>query len=329
MSSQLRAGVVGVGYFGRFHARHYALNPDVELVAIVDADEARAHALAKEHGATAFTDPADLIGRVDLVSVAVPTALHHETAKRLLAAGIHCLIEKPIASTLEEADDLIATADAGGLVLQVGHIERFSAVYRALAGQVRAPRFIDVVRAGPMRERANDVDVVLDLMIHDIDIVAGFADSPVAEIEAIGLSMVNATSDFANARLSFENGLVATLTANRIAEGVERVTKVYEADRYTVCDFANSRIATFERVGDVATHGQDAARTDSHEIAREDSLANEIAHFVECVRTGSRPLVDGRAGREALKIAQGVMDRIGARAPDGSKGGGEPALAVL
>lgn len=329
MSSQLRAGVVGVGYFGRFHARHYALNQDVELAAIVDADAGRAHALAEEHGATAFTDPADLIGRVDLVSIAVPTARHHETAKQLLSAGIHCLIEKPIASTLAEADDLIATADAGGLVLQTGHIERFSAVYRALAGQVRSPKLIDVVRAGPMRERANDVDVVLDLMIHDIDIVAGFADSPVAAIEAVGLAMVNATSDIVNARLTFENGLVANLTANRIAEGVERVTKVYEDDRYAVCDFANSRISTFERLGDVASKGLEAARTESHEIAREDSLANEIAHFVACVRTGARPLVDGRAGREALKIAQGVMDAVHARSPGDVDGPRTPALAAL
>lgn len=310
MTSPLRAGVVGVGYFGRFHARHYALNPDVTLAAVVDADLDRARAIADEHGCEAFADPADLVGRVDLASVAVPTALHHQTAKLLLAADIHCLIEKPIASSLAEADDLIALAAARGRVLQVGHIERFSAVYRALTERVRRPLFIESVRAGPVKERATDVDVVLDLMIHDIDIVAGLAASPVERIEAVGLPVVNAGADVANARLTFANGVVATVMANRIGEKVERVMRVFEHDRYTVCDFAHSTISEFERTGDLKVDGLAAVRTETHEIPREDSLANEIAHFVGCVRDGGRPMVDGRAGREALQIAHGVIDSV-------------------
>lgn len=313
MVSPLRAGVVGVGYFGRFHARHYALNPDVTLAAVVDADRTRAQAIADEHGCEVFTDPADLVGRVDLVSIAVPTPYHHRTARMLLSAGIHCLIEKPITSTLEEADDLIAVADAQGLVLQVGHIERFSAVYRALASRVRKPLFIESVRTGPVRERANDVDVVLDLMIHDIDIVAGLAGAPIETIEAVGTPVVNPTADIANARLTFTNGVVATVTANRIGEKVERITRVFEQDRYTVCDFGQSAIFEFDRTGDLETDGLAAVRTQGHEIEREDSLANEIAHFVGCVRDGSRPMVDGRVGREALEIAQGVMESVQGR----------------
>lgn len=313
MVSPLRAGVVGVGYFGRFHARHYALNPDVTLAAVVDADRTRAQAIADEHGCEVFTDPADLVGRVDMVSIAVPTPYHHRTARMLLSAGIHCLIEKPITSTLEEADDLIALADARGLVLQVGHIERFSAVYRALAARVRKPLFIESVRTGPVRERANDVDVVLDLMIHDIDIVAGLAGAPIESIEAVGTPVVNPTSDIANARLTFTNGVVATVTANRIGEKVERITRVFEQDRYTVCDFGQSAIFEFDRTGDLQTDGLAAVRTQAHEIEREDSLANEITHFVGCVRTGARPMVDGRVGREALEIAQGVMESVEGR----------------
>lgn len=313
MVSPLRAGVVGVGYFGRFHARHYALNPDVTLAAVVDADRTRAQAIADEHGCEVFTDPADLVGRVDLVSIAVPTPYHHRTARMLLSAGIHCLIEKPITSTLEEADDLIALSDAKGLVLQVGHIERFSAVYRALASRVRKPLFIESVRTGPVRERANDVDVVLDLMIHDIDIVAGLAGAPIETIEAVGTPVVNPTSDIANARLTFANGVVATVTANRIGEKVERITRVFEQDRYTVCDFGQSAIFEFDRTGDLQTDGLAAVRTQGHEIDREDSLANEIAHFVGCVRDGTRPMVDGRVGREALEIAQGVMESVEGR----------------
>ncbi|MDQ0314808.1 Gfo/Idh/MocA family protein [Amorphus orientalis] len=310
MSSPLRAGVIGIGYFGRFHARHYALNPDVTLAAVVDRNHDRAQAIADEYGCEAFTDPADLIGRVDLVSVAVPTANHHAMAGQLLSAGIHCLVEKPIAATLAEADELIALADARNLVLQVGHIERFSAVYRALTERVSRPLFIESVRAGPVRERANDVDVVLDLMIHDIDIVAGLAGAPIETIQAVGMPVVNATSDIANARLTFENGVVATVTANRIAEKVERVMRVYETDRYTVCDFADSRIAEFERTGDLKTDGLAAVRTGEQTIEREDSLANEIAHFVSCVRTGAQPAVGGFAGREALRIAQGVIESV-------------------
>ncbi|WP_018701320.1 Gfo/Idh/MocA family protein [Amorphus coralli] len=310
MVSPLRAGVVGVGYFGRFHARHYALNPDVTLAAVVDADPARAQPIADEHGCEILSDPADLVGKVDLVSIAVPTPLHHRTAKLLLSAGIHCLIEKPITSTLEEADELIALAEERSLVLQVGHIERFSAVYRALAARVHKPLFIESVRAGPVRERANDVDVVLDLMIHDIDIVAGLAGAPIETIEAVGTPVVNPTSDIANARLTFANGVVATVTANRIGEKVERVTRVFETDRYTVCDFGQSVIYEFDRTGDLARDGLAAVSTQAHEIEREDSLANEIAHFIGCVSTGERPLVDGRVGREALEIAQGVMQSV-------------------
>ncbi|HSM18821.1 MAG TPA: Gfo/Idh/MocA family oxidoreductase, partial [Hyphomicrobiales bacterium] len=217
MTEGLRAGVVGLGYFGKFHAKHYAAHPDAALTALVDVDEARARAAAEQFGGEVLSDYRDLVGRVDVVSVAAPTSLHFEIAHALLSAGIHVLVEKPMTDTVERAQALIDCAAERGLVLQVGHIERHSAVYRALAAKVARPVYFECARISPFRPRATDVGVVLDLMIHDIDIVLGLAASDIVSLQAVGAPVINPTEDVANARIEFASGAVANITASRVA----------------------------------------------------------------------------------------------------------------
>lgn len=310
MSGGFRAGVVGLGYFGSFHAKHYAAHPDAALTALVDVDRDRARAAAERYGGEALTDYRDLVGRVDLASVAVPTSLHFEVAQALLSAGIHVLVEKPITDTVERAQALIDCALKRGLVLQVGHIERFSSVYRALAAKVTRPLYFESTRISPFRPRATDVDVVLDLMIHDIDIVLGLANSEVVAVHAFGAPVIGPSEDIANARIEFASGAVANVTASRIAETTERRMRVFQPDSYLVCDFDSSRIALHRRTGDPARQGADAISSRSWDIRKEDSLFNEISEFVDCVRSGRMPTVGGKVGREALRVANMITENL-------------------
>jgi predicted dehydrogenase len=310
MTEGLRAGVVGLGYFGKFHAKHYAAHPDAALTALVDVDEARARAAAGQYGGEPLTDYRDLIGRVDLVSVAAPTSLHFEVAHALLSAGIHVLVEKPITDTVERAQALVDCAEARGLVLQVGHIERHSAVHRALASKVSRPLYFESTRISPLRPRATDVDVVLDLMIHDIDIILALAASEIVSVHAFGAPVVNPTEDIANARIEFASGAVANVTASRIAEKTERLMRVFQPDGYVVCDFDLSRIALYRRIGDPSRRGTAAISHESWDIPKEDSLFNEISEFLDCVRNGRVPTVDGRVGRDALRVANMITETL-------------------
>jgi predicted dehydrogenase len=313
MTGGFRAGVVGLGYFGTFHAKHYAAHPGATLTALVDVDEGRAKAAAEQYGGEPLTDYRDLIGRVDVASVAVPTSRHFEVAHALLSAGIHVLVEKPITDTVDRAQALVDCAGERGLVLQVGHIERFSAVYRALAAKVTRPLFIEATRISPFRPRAIDVDVVLDLMIHDIDIVLGLAASEIVSVHAVGVPVLTAGEDIANARIEFASGAVANITASRIAETTERRMRVFQPDSYVVCDFDASRIELHERAGDPALLGAAAIGAKSWNVSKEDSLFNEISEFLDCVRSGRVPTVDGRVGREALRVANMITENLRAR----------------
>lgn len=315
MHSPVRTAVVGLGYFGRFHAKHYAANRGAELVAVCDVDPDRAAEIASEFGGESFSNPRDLFGKVDAVSIAVPTSLHFDVAKNFIEAGIHVLVEKPITDDVAAADRLVALAEDNGIVLQVGHIERFSAAFKALSEKVSHPLFIESRRISPWKERATDVDVVLDLMIHDIDIVLGLIASPVESVQALGAPVLNESEDIANARLNFENGAVADITASRIAGKTERQIRLFQLDSYLVCDFVDHRVTKFTRnpehgPGGAATHGPNAISMESWDIAREDSLGNEIAEFIDCIVTKRRPTVDGRVGREALHVATMITDSI-------------------
>lgn len=310
MRLPVRTAVVGLGYFGRFHAKHYAAHPAAALAALCDTHPDRVAAVAAEHGGEAFTDHRELIGRVDAASVAVPTSKHFEVARDLMEAGIHVLVEKPIAEDVEEATALVDIAARNGVVLQVGHIERFSSAFRALAERVDRPIFIESRRISPWKPRATDVDVVLDLMIHDIDIVLGLVSSPVESIQALGAPVVSRSEDIANARLTFENGAVADITASRIAGRTERRMRVFQANSYLMCDFHEHRLTRLHRNGAPSAEGMDGLDSESWDIPREDGLANQIGEFLDCVSSGRAPTVDGRVGRDALAVAARITEGI-------------------
>lgn len=296
-------GVVGLGYFGSRHLRHFAAHAGAHLVAVADADGARAMAAAGEHGIEAFAEHRGLIGKVDAVSIVVPTTHHHAVASDFIDAGVHVLIEKPIAADTEAAADLVARAGKAGTVLQVGHIERFAPAFVALRERVRAPSLIECIRRTPWSGRAADVDVVLDLMIHDIDLALTLAASPVVHVEASGESVMTAVSDVAEARITFASGAVATLAASRVASTGERRLLVSEPGRHLAADLAAQTLTDTIRspAGD---------RTDTVPLAPRDNLAAEIADFIDSIKAGRAPRVDGKAGLDALAVADRILVAI-------------------
>lgn len=310
MSNPIPVAVIGAGYFGRLHARQYAANPAAKLVAVVDIDEARARAVANEFGADAAYDYRSVIGRVVGASVAVPTAQHFEVARGLLESGIHVLVEKPITDNVETAKALATLAERRRLVLQVGHIERFSGTYRALAKEVIRPLYIESYRVSPWKQRAGEVDVVLDLMIHDIDIIQGLVGLPVTEVHAVGTPVINPTADLANARIVFGGSCVATVTASRISYKTERRIRIFQPNHYIIGDFANNRMDSYTVSGNPTMDGFSAIKFDSIEIPKEDSLANEIMEFLDCIVSKRKPLVNGREACEALRVAKMVTDSM-------------------
>ena len=308
--AQIPVAVVGAGYFGRFHAQQYALNPRAKLVAVIDADAEKAGTVAAEFGAEAGHDHRSLIGRVAAASVATSTPQHFEVASDLIAGGLHVLIEKPITATMDEAERLTRLADEKKIVLQVGHIERFSSSFRALAKTITQPLYFECYRIAPWKQRGIEVDVVLDLMIHDIDIVLGLAGSPVLSVDAVGTAILGKKIDMANARITFESGCVANVTASRVSYKTERRMRVFQRQSYIVCDLGEGKIFAYHLRGDPLVDGLAAIGTESYEIPKENSLANEIEEFLDCISTGRQPTVDGRAGSQALKVASMINDSI-------------------
>jgi len=307
---RLRVAVVGAGHFGRFHARHYAQNENAELVAVVDTDKEVADSLARELGCVALYDHRELKGRVSAASVVVPTFQHYAVASELHENGIDTLVEKPLTNNIASAEALTSSAANAGLILQVGHIERFSSCFRALAGKVHKPLYFESHRIAPWNERNLDVDVIFDLMIHDIDIIIGLAGSPVVDVSAVGTRLFSDKVDLANARITFDSGCVANITASRVSHKIERSLRVFQPRSYVVCDFVAHRILSFEIAGEIGKLDAEAIASEIIDVPREDSLANEINEFLYCVRHRARPKVDGQAGLEAVKIAQQVNDSI-------------------
>ena len=310
-SGVLRVAVIGVGYLGRFHAQKYAAMEGVELVAVADLDEERARTVAQEVGCRAVTDFRELLGEIDAASVVVPTVHHHRVALPLLERGVHCLVEKPLTATLEEADELIEAAERQGVVLQVGHLERFNPAVEFLSGRVTTPLFIEAHRLSGFKERSIDVDVVLDLMIHDIDIVLSLVDSPVKEIRAVGVPVLTPRVDIANARIIFEDGCNANLTASRISLQAMRRIRVFQPGAYISADCAEQRGMMVTT--DPTRRGMEAIRPEFCNLPRRDILMDELQAFVEAVREGAPPRVDGRAGRAALAMAMEINGVIRAQ----------------
>ena len=299
---EMRAAVIGVGYLGRFHAQKYRDHADVTLVGVVDANRERAEAVAAEVGCAAYTELRALIGQVDLVSIAVPTQYHFAVARECLQHGVHVLLEKPITQTVAEADELITLAKARGLVLQVGHLERFNPAVLALQGVLNNPLFIESHRLAPFKPRGTDVNVVLDLMIHDIDILLSMVGHPVTAINSVGLPVLSAEVDIANARLQFANGCVANVTASRVSRETMRKVRILQQDAYITIDYQNRSIAIYRRQPGVnLIPGLPDIAIEERSFAQSDALRDEIAAFIAAVVNGTPPVVSGRMASSPWK----------------------------
>ncbi|WP_019024128.1 MULTISPECIES: Gfo/Idh/MocA family protein [unclassified Thioalkalivibrio] len=306
----LRCAAIGVGHLGKWHAAKYAALPETELVAVADADAATAERVAAEHGCAAVTDHRELLGQVDAVSIAAPTTLHYDIARDFLDAGCHVLVEKPITATLEQAEALNQLAEAKGVVLQVGHLERFNAALRRLTDDPLHPRFIESHRLAPYKPRATDVSVVLDLMIHDIDIILSLTDSPLTEVRASGARVLTQDIDIANARLEFANGCVANVTSSRVSNKSERRMRIFQSHAYASVDFQN-RILSLNRIGapDPETGAPEIHRDESV-FDEADALLAEIRAFVAAVRGEGPVVVSGRDGQRALATAEQITKLV-------------------
>lgn len=307
----LRAAVIGAGYLGRFHAQKYAALGDVDLVAVVDRDPARAREVADALGVPAHTDYRAILDGVDLVSIVVPTECHHRVASDCLRAGVHILLEKPVTQTVAEAQDLVDTAEACKLVFQVGHLERFNPAILALQGVLGDPMFIESHRLTPFRGRGTDVNVVMDLMIHDIDIILNMVPSDISAISAVGVPVLSPEVDIANARLEFANGCVANVTASRVSRDAMRKIRVFQQNTYISIDYNARTISIFRKDAEQTdAQGLPKMNTEEKSFEQADTLLCEIRAFVDAVKEGTPPLVSGRDGKRALEIALRITEDI-------------------
>ena len=298
-----RVAVVGVGHLGQHHARLLAAMPDVTLAGVVDTKPGRAAEIAGRHGAPAFTDARDVLDLIDAVSIAVPTESHVEVARLFVERGIPVLVEKPLAASLAEADQLLDEAARRHVLVATGHTERFNPAVEAALTLVSNPRFIEIHRLGTFPERSLDIDVIFDLMIHDLDLLLAAVRSEVESIEAVGVNVLTPRTDIANARLRFASGCIANLTASRISRDRVRKARFFQRDSYVSIDYAAQEVEMYRLA---ANGGRPAIEGGRLDIVREEPLARELADFVRAVRTKVQPLVTGRAGRDALELATRV-----------------------
>ncbi len=308
---KIKAGVIGVGYLGNFHAQKYAAMDHVDLVGVYDTDMARAEEIASACQCQAFDDYHKLISLVDAVSIVTPTTYHHKVGMDCLAAGLDILMEKPITVTLEEADELIGLAKQKKSILQVGHLERFNPGVMALDHYLNNPLYIESQRVHQFNPRGNDVDVVLDLMIHDIDIILSIVDSPLKTLRTLGSSVVTSSTDVATAQLIFENGCAATVTASRISQTNVRQLVIHQKENSLIVDYGNKDITVIERSGETTDDGYPMEEITHLPFPDQgDALKTELLHFVDSVATRSKPKVSGEEGRQALAIALQLIDEI-------------------
>jgi predicted dehydrogenase len=312
--NKLRVAVVGVGYLGRFHAEKYLRIPGVSLVAVADLDARRGAAVATTCETEFVADYRALLGRVDAVTVAASTSAHYELARFFLEHGVHVLVEKPIARSSEEALVLTELAERNRLKLQVGHVERFNPALLAAREKLQAVQFIECHRLAPFQPRGADVDVVLDLMIHDLDVILSLVDAEPASISAIGVKLLTRNIDIANARIEFASGAVANVTASRVSTSVQRKFRVFQQNQYLSIDFGNGEVEL------VTCHGewredQSPLSTESWNLEKGDALLAETASFVAAIRNDTPCVVNGRDGWRALRLAEQVKERIAERKP--------------
>lgn len=308
--SALKCAVIGVGYLGRFHAQKYKMLPNIELVAVCDVNQANSDAVAQELSVDAYYDYRQLFGKVDAVSIAATTNKHYDIAKDCIEQGIHVLIEKPITETVKQADALISLAEKHNIKLQVGHLERFNSARLALEEYLDKPLFIESQRLAPFNPRGTDVNVILDLMIHDIDIIQAIVKSPITHIDAQGSPILSQAIDIANARITFENQCIANITASRISFKTERKTRIFQPNSYISIDFQNKQFALFKKgEGEMFPGIPDITRHQSI-FEKGDALLEEITAFTQCIINKTTPLVTGQEGREALATAEKINSLI-------------------
>jgi predicted dehydrogenase len=306
----LRTAVVGVGYLGKFHAQKFAEIPGSDLVAVVDVDSAARERVAAELGVDAVDDYRRLIGNVDAVSVVVPTTAHFEIAEAFLDNSVHVLVEKPITESVEQANRLIDIAENRKAVLQVGHLERFNPAVRAMESLLQRPRFVESVRIAPYKDRGTEVDVVLDLMIHDIDLVQFIAGSPIDRVEAVGAAVITEKPDVANARIRFENGCIANVTASRTSLKVERKIRIFQEACYFSADLQQKSVSVYRKSDSASGPMGLPISIEQLECDDGDALRLEIESFLDAVRNGTRPLVTGEDGRQALQTATEIIAQV-------------------
>lgn len=301
--SKIKTAVIGVGYLGKFHADKYANLPNSELIAVVDANEEAARAIGEKLGVEALTDYQPLLGKVDAVSIAAPTTLHYQIARDFLTHGAHVLIEKPITVTVAEADELIELAKANNKLIQVGHLERFNAAILDLEEVLDKPVFIESHRLAPFNPRATDVNVVLDLMIHDIDIILDIVRSDVKSIVASGTPVLTSSTDIANVRMEFENGCVANVTASRVSKKTERKMRLFQPDSCITIDFHNRVLNVYSKGEEEMYPGIPEIESQETAYENNDALQAEIIAFLNSIETNTPTLVSGEDGRRALATA--------------------------
>ncbi len=307
--SKIRVAVVGAGKMGGYHAKAFSKNPDVELVGVCDTNVWRAQLAAWQANTVAVRDYKDVLGRVDAVIVAVPTPLHYEVGKAVLESGAHCLIEKPLASSVEEAKELLGLSQDKGLVLQVGHIERFNPAVLEAVKHIRDPRYITVERLGPYDPRVAHIGVVMDLMIHDLDILLTLVGSEVESLEALGANLLSGHEDICNVRVRFKTGCVADLTASRISLGKSRKLRAFQKDSYISLDYGGGALKVYRKKAPVIKSLKDVEIL-TPKLSSADPLRAEHAHFLDCIRHNRKPWPSGERGVEALKLALQISEEL-------------------
>jgi predicted dehydrogenase len=300
---KIRIGVIGLGHLGSIHAKIYKESPNCQLVGLCDTNQESLNQACSNLKVAGYADYRELFDKVDAVSIAVPTSLHHKVATEFLEANIHTLVEKPFTLTLNEADDLIKIAAQKNLTLQVGHIERFNSAFAATLKIIKTPKFIECHRLSSFPNRSLDVGVVLDIMIHDIDIVLGLVNSPLERIDSVGVNVLTKFEDIANARLSFKNGCVANLTASRVSDDPMRKIRIFQEDTYISLDYKNAAASVYRKVGLAITK-------ENLPIEKEQPLQKELESFISCITNQSTPLVNGQVARSALAVALEIQRQI-------------------
>jgi len=301
--NQLKVAVIGVGHLGSIHAKIYKELPNCSLEAICDTDKERLDALAKNLNVPGYRDYREIFGKIDAVSIATPTKLHYAVANDCLKHKLHTLVEKPFTPNLKDADSLIRIAKDNNLILQVGHIERFNSAFSATQKIIKDPKFIECHRLSPFPNRSLDIGVVLDIMIHDIDIILGLVPSPIDHIESVGINVLTHFEDIANARITFKNGCVANLTASRISDETMRKIRIFQENTYISLDYKNAEAWVYRK-------GLLKISKENLPIEKEQPLQKELQAFVNCVINKEEPLVSGVVARQALEVALEIQNQI-------------------